>query len=229
MPVVISCASVLAALLAGTAAPARSAPLHKTLTAQGYVAVPLIRCNEDRALVVSVRIQGKPAWFLLDTGAGCTTLVPALAKRCQLETHGTVQIRSMAGTHDAQVVTFSQFEIGAVRSDYVFGVTASPLAKTLDGVLPRDGIQLEGLLGYDFLDRYAAVIDYAGATLYLLPPEIREQPPLAGKWQCVAARSHREEASFSALAGVFLESGEGRMTLTTPTKTERFFIHFLLG
>ncbi len=216
-----------AQLLAGGVHPERNVALHRALIAQGYVVVPLTRYNHDCGFEVCVGLEGQSARLILDTGAYYTSIVPALAARCKLPAGGGVKLRSVHGESDATRHTVHQFVVGTVRSDFVSAVSEPAMVKLLDGVRADDGTPLEGVLGHDFLDHYAAVIDYGSAELYLQPPAVREQPQLAGQWKCVAAACEGKPCSPADIAGTCVEWAGGRVVVTTPGEAQTFHIRYL--
>jgi predicted aspartyl protease len=115
-------------------------------------------------LLVPVRVNGRAASFLLDTGAGATVLDAALADELGLERRGLVQARGAAGHDAATFVTVERLELPGVvlRGQTVVALDLAAVAAVLD----RD---VDGVLGYDFLSRFAVRLDYPAARIGLWP------------------------------------------------------------
>ncbi len=133
---------------------------------------------------VNVCIDGRgPFPFVLDSGAGQSTIDAALARRLHLATAGPAgQFAGVGCTGTAQPV--------AVRSWSLDGITLAPQQLTA-ATLPQMGGKGEpsGLLGSDVLARYGAVrVDFAAGAL-VLPRS--EGPPLSGFLRRTAVRSAR--------------------------------------
>ncbi len=116
---------------------------------------------------VDVCIDGQgPYPFVLDTGAGQSTIDAALAHRLHLATAGlATQFAGVGCTGTAQPVS-----VGAWSLD---GVTLTPQALTA-ATLPQMGGKGEpdGLLGSDVLSRFGAVrLDFGAGALVLPGPE----------------------------------------------------------
>jgi hypothetical protein len=116
---------------------------------------------------VNVCIEGQgPYPFVLDTGAGQSTIDAHLAKRLHLPTAGpSTQFTGVGCTGTAQPVDVATWSLE--------GVTLAPQELTA-ATLPQIGRAGEpvGLLGSDVLGRFGAIrLDFAGGTLTLGSPE----------------------------------------------------------
>src|SRR5262245_34940225 len=99
---------------------------------------------------VAVTVNGTPATFLLDTGSEYSVVSTRLAERLRLATE-TAGARPFAG-------------------GVTLGVGPLVLADQRVMIMPFDsfyarGRQVEGLIGFDFFERYAVKIDFAARTL----------------------------------------------------------------
>lgn len=115
-------------------------------------------------ILVPVSVNGRRASFLLDTGAGATVLDAALARELGLEGRGRLQARGAAGSDAAAFVTVERFELPGVelRGQTVVTLDLAPVAEAI-------GRPVDGVLGYDFLSRFAVRMDYPGRRLGLWP------------------------------------------------------------
>lgn len=104
-----------------------------------------------------------PAHFLLDTGAAATVLSEALAERLGLEPRGMVEARGTGGSEAAHFVDVKSLRLPGIEvQDQT--VVALPL-RELGIALGRP---VDGILGYDFLSRFAVEIDYRTRRLSVL-------------------------------------------------------------
>jgi hypothetical protein len=140
-----------------------------TVTKDGVVRVPLTVSSVagQTAETVNVCLGGLgPYPFVLDSGAGQSTIDAGLAKRLHLASDGESSIIAGVGcTGSAQPVASGPWSLE--------GVALAPQQLTA-ATLPQIGGNGEpmGLLGSDVLARFGAVrIDFAGHALLLAGPE----------------------------------------------------------
>jgi len=110
-------------------------------------------------------IDGKPARFLVDTG-GSNLLTPAAAKKFGLQGEGKLAGRGVGD--EAVDVAFAhakQVRVGDVVLD-------QPVFLVMDlGALPAvEGIDCDGLVGYELFRRFGVTIDYVHHELVLAEP-----------------------------------------------------------
>lgn len=139
-------------------------------------------------IYIRAAIDGKPVRMLVDTG-GLNLLTPAAAKKLGLATDGKLAATG-AGEEKADVgfARAKQLAIGDVRlADPVFYVID---LGALDAV---EGLDFDGLVGFELFHRLAVRIDYPGRTLTLqdrdafappagamvVPFELRDRTPVA--------------------------------------------------
>lgn len=198
--------SCLAVLLLASLAPAADPPaksvnstseVGELLTKQGYTAIPLTIPGSERTFLLRVTLDGHPFTLMVDTGcAGTISLTKAAGKTLGLscDTHvfegdvGSVAITGKKyGKGTVAEVTFDGTDYRAkgahdivVWEGLTFDITASS---------PKEGkdrpLQVDGLLGQQFLLDHSAVIEHATATLYLIPMVKKDGPKLVGRWECI--------------------------------------------
>ena len=140
-----------------------------TATAQiddpsGSTTIPFDLVNNH--IYVDGRLDGKAARFLVDTG-GSNLLTPAAAKKFGIAGEGKLA----AGGVGEQRVDLALAHAHEVRVGGA--VLAQPVFYILDlGQLPEvEGVQCDGLVGYEMFRRFGVQIDYANRKLVLSTPE----------------------------------------------------------
>lgn len=117
-------------------------------------------------------IDGKPARFLVDTG-GMNLLTPAAAKKFGLQGEGKLAGRGVGD--EAVDVAFAhakQVRVGdAVLDKPVFVIM------DLGALSAVEGIESDGLVGYEMFRRFGVTIDYANHELMLAAPAKFAPPP----------------------------------------------------
>ncbi|HET7536279.1 MAG TPA: retropepsin-like aspartic protease [Candidatus Didemnitutus sp.] len=142
-------------------------PLADHLARFDYAAVPLRRGPTGHLSIAAV-LDGAPACFYLDTGAGRTVLDLACARGRGLALTSDTPAASGLGTatmvtHRAPVRTF---ELGGV-TEIDFLATVIDLSHVNQGLRARGAETMDGVLGADILEAREAVIDYKRLQLYL--------------------------------------------------------------
>lgn len=118
-------------------------------------------------ILLQAKLQGKPMWFVLDTGAAATVVNEATARELGLEMTGNIEGRGAGeASVDVKLIKDVSMEVaGPQASATVDGQTVVAIDLTLIENLM--GRQVDGILGYDFISRFVMTIDYAGARLHL--------------------------------------------------------------
>jgi len=122
-------------------------------------------------IYVDGSIDGKPARFLVDTG-GINMLTPAAAKKFGLAGEGKLAARGVGDDAvDLAMAHAKEVRVGDA-------VLAKPVFYILDlGDLPKvEGVESDGLVGYEMFRRFGVTIDYAAHALTLADPK-RFAPP----------------------------------------------------
>lgn len=167
---VLVTAGALALLAAAPPAPAPNPAVATALCALGFSAVPMRRLAAGQHLI-DVRINGRPAAFIVDTGASGTVIDDAAAAGFGLKPganlKGATVIGATGSTGLRQLIADS-FVIGDVRTALtrVYAVDLSPMVKA---VRAMTGKPLEGVIGQDLMRAQHAVVDVAQSRLYLMP------------------------------------------------------------
>jgi Aspartyl protease/PDZ domain len=126
----------------------------------GPISIPVELANGHA--IVAVRLQGRDAALVLDTGSSTTTLDQAWAGGLGLESLGASV--EAAGTDRIRVrlATLNTVELGNIE---LGPLTAALLP--LGPVIDAAGRVIQGTLGYDLFQRFAVEIDYQQRRLRL--------------------------------------------------------------
>ena len=157
---------LLLLLLAGCRQLAPSSVEAPADSAAGEVALELAGPG-DAAIVVPVSINGRgPFDFVLDTGATVTCIDQALADSLQLPPiRGTLGIGAgVGGSGRMRLVRFDSVRVGQATAADLPGCTLD-LAH-IQGV----GLDVDGLLGLNFLKPFRVTVDFQRSVLILQQP-----------------------------------------------------------
>jgi hypothetical protein len=122
-------------------------------------------------MIVAVSINhGGPYNILLDTGTQMTMLHPSLAAFLRLSTSGTAEVAS-AGVRAS--ASFAQ--VGLIEAGFQSSANQKVLVYDLRN-LPATGLDIQGVLGEDFLEQFDMLIDNAHSVLRLDEPGTMQAP-----------------------------------------------------
>ncbi|HEY1882113.1 MAG TPA: retropepsin-like aspartic protease [Candidatus Cybelea sp.] len=124
-------------------------------------------------LYVSVMLNGRgPYTFVLDSG-GDYIVTPELARRLGAKTSGEAQLGGVGSqTEGAAFARIDSIGVGSAKVGNQY-VLVLPIAT---GFGMGEGMQIDGMLGYQFLARYVTTIDYANAKMTLTMPASASPP-----------------------------------------------------
>jgi len=143
--------------------------LRQFLNAKDYQTLPL-----ERTKFGSLRLRGQlehtDCIFMLDTGASHTVIDLAFAKKAKIKLELSSQLGGGIGTTTAQLykMAVQQFSLAGFEVQNLellamdLGISNAAFNNGID--IPSDGI-----LGTDFLEKYAAIIEYEAPRLYVKP------------------------------------------------------------
>lgn len=120
-------------------------------------------------LSLSAKVNGIPATFILDTGAGGTVLETKQAQKFGLISANTNNKAAGAGGGDMelQATSIKSFVLDSYRL-VDFTVYLMDL-EHVNGALRQLGIsEVDGVIGADILSQGKAIIDYSNMLLYLI-------------------------------------------------------------
>lgn len=142
----------------------RTLPIGSLLTLRGYEAVPITL--DGNSIIVDAKINGKPAKFVVDTGAGTSLFHTESATRtgCALGPFEH-KVYGVSGEVPAALAQVDELQIG----ESVFKnrqIMATDLMKDMPKGAKRTD---DGLFGAEMLSELDAVISYQERTLFLRP------------------------------------------------------------
>lgn len=153
------------ALLAALVASADPMP-HRFDKGTAAAGIPF-ELNSNKIYLQVKLADGKPRWFILDSGCPVTAVDTAVAAELKLPTRNE---RRVGGAGEGRT-TVAETTIDSVALP---GLTLRPGRGWVIGVnapvSPFEGRRVDGLLGLDFLERFVVRIDYANKTLDVSDP-----------------------------------------------------------
>ncbi len=105
--------------------------------------------------------RGADGLLMLDTAATVSMLDRGIVERLGLETEGALSGLAVGGTMDVALVRLPFLEVGGVYLEHqLLGVT-----ELTAGIREQLGVEVVGILGYDFFSRMVVTLDYSGACM----------------------------------------------------------------
>jgi hypothetical protein len=154
-------------------APPAAAQVASIENTRGATAVPFDLVNNH--IYVNGRVEGKPARFLVDTG-GVNLLVPAAAKRLGINGEGDLSAGGVGENHASVAVAHAKsVSVGeaSLTNPIFYVIDLGPMAAL-------EGVESDGLVGFELFSRFVVRIDYARRQL-LLTVHPRFVPPAAAE------------------------------------------------
>ncbi|MFL5620409.1 MAG: retropepsin-like aspartic protease [Gemmatimonadaceae bacterium] len=128
--------------------------------------------------VVTIRINGKPHDFWLDTGASMTLLSTdvAIAAGAKLAANDTLALGVVGGHIEARAIYIDSMSLGSIVVRGLGAALVSPEAlrfdeRTINGV--KRTVPIDGMIGTDVLRHLDVVIDARAGTITLSRPRRR--------------------------------------------------------
>ncbi|RAK52616.1 retropepsin-like aspartic protease [Phenylobacterium deserti] len=165
--------------------PEQAGTVDHALCLLGFSAVPLSRLVSGHQTVEG-QINGKPATFVLDTGANVSVVHAGYAEMFGLSPQRGVAGAAMGlgGGLQASRSAIDALQVGAVsiRQEHLMLADLSQLTTVLGRL---SATPIHGIIGQDVMRRQRAVIDVARPMLYL-QPAAAEPAPVAAE-RCTGA------------------------------------------
>ena len=137
-----------------------------TLEEDGALAVVPYQINGDRGIVVEASVNGQgPFAFALDTAASISVIFDDTSSKIRLEpvSENVIVIHGLVTSGEFPLLNVDQLTVGSE-------VWADPVIAAMPGeAVARAGI--DGILGVDFLQRYAVGFSTEDRVIRLYPPD----------------------------------------------------------
>lgn len=148
-----------------TAAGCQQIPRAEVAWTDGSTTMPFELFRGNR-IVAAGAINGRPVEFLLDSGAGVTTVDRAYARQIGLPKGQTISAQGAGGSVEAELVTGVTLQIGGLT------LAKSPVVvMDLSAVARGLGRPMTVVLGRELFDNAVVGIDWQNATLSLSRPD----------------------------------------------------------
>ena len=123
-------------------------------------------------ILVDVAVNGgEPRPFILDTGASGTVVDIAAVEVGADADLGTVTMRGAGGEEEVGLVKLDSLDLGGARllGPAVARVDLAPLRRMI-------GVDLAGVIGYDFLRNFVVEVDYDNSSVTFYDPDSFAEP-----------------------------------------------------
>jgi len=120
----------------------------------------------DNHLYIPVTISGKERLFILDTGASMTVLNQEFAEELGLQLEGELKALDAGGSVTISFTTLPPYNVRGIQfqDQKVAVIDMSELIRRL-------GLDVVGILGFDFLSRFVTKIDFAHELISFYEPK----------------------------------------------------------
>jgi predicted aspartyl protease len=120
----------------------------------------------ENHLFIPVSVEGREAIWVIDTGAGMSVIDQAFADEMGIESEGNLKGQGAGGTVDLGIATLPPYKLKGVSFSEQ-KVAVLDMAE----LIRRIGIDIAGILGFDFLSRFVTRIDFANELISFYDPE----------------------------------------------------------
>jgi outer membrane lipoprotein-sorting protein len=117
-------------------------------------------------LFIPVTVNGKQELWVLDTGAAISVITTDFADELGLELEGDMKGVGAAGTVNVQFAELPPYQVSGISFK---GQTVGVI--DMSELMRRLGIDVPGILGYDFLSRFVTKVDYANQLVSFYDPD----------------------------------------------------------
>jgi len=120
--------------------------------------------------VIEGKINGKRAFFIVDTGASCSLLNEQSSHRYgfKYRARSDEQVVGLNGQAKINLAFDYDIQLGAVSLKQAVFRTRH-LAELANIIRANDHIDIAGIIGADILKRYGMVVDFNSNTVYFHP------------------------------------------------------------
>jgi len=120
----------------------------------------------ERHLFVPVTIDCRESLWVVDTGASMTCIDKGYAEDLGLEAHGDVKGAGANNAVDVSFATLPPFTVPGIR----FEEQTAAVLEISELFRRTGGLEIGGILGYDFLSRFVTRVDYANEMFSFYDP-----------------------------------------------------------
>jgi len=117
-------------------------------------------------LYIPVTVAGKERLWVLDTGAGMTVIPKEFAEELGLNLEGNMAGQGAGGTVEASFTELPPFSMQGIKFD-----KQTVAVIDIQELTYRLGVDIAGILGFDFLSRFVTKVDYANQLVSFYDPE----------------------------------------------------------
>ena len=121
----------------------------------------------DGHLYIPVVLNGVERLWILDTGASVSVVDKAFADAIGLKREGDIKGVGAGSTVDVSFATLPPFEVKGIRFD-----EQTVAVIDFSGIIRRLGVDIAGILGFDFLSRFVTRVDYARELVSFYDPDL---------------------------------------------------------
>ena len=116
-------------------------------------------------IFIMVNVQGKERLWVLDTGAGISVINKAFAEELGLELEGELKGQGAGGTVSASFATLPPYSLRGIQfKEQIVAVI------DMNKLIRRIGLDIVGILGYDFLSRFVTKVDFSNELVSFYEP-----------------------------------------------------------
>ncbi len=120
-------------------------------------------------LFIPVSVRGVERMWIIDTGAAMSVIDEAFADELGLDKEGNLKGVGAGGTVDLSFAVLPPYELKGIS----FGEQKVAVLDMAE-LIRRLGIDIAGILGFDFLSRFVTRVDYANELVSFYDPELFE-------------------------------------------------------
>lgn len=121
----------------------------------------------EEHIYLPVNLLGKERLWVLDCGASVNVIDSSFAAELGLAFEGPIKGQGASGVVEFYYVTLPEYEVGGIRFN-----EQKVVALNFGHLLKRAmGLEVVGILGYDFLSRFITKIDYANRQISFYVPD----------------------------------------------------------
>jgi hypothetical protein len=155
--------------------PAEAGTVDHALCLLGFTGVPMRELASGHH-IVRVTLNGRPASFVLDTGANATVIHASHAADFGLAEGGrTGGAIGLGGTMEARQIGVESFTIGDVEIR-LRQIMVTDLGQIANMLSPMAGTPVHGIVGQDAMKEHRAVIDVSRSVVHLIPGDAEPAP-----------------------------------------------------